>query len=177
MNAQQYLGQYVRLVKLKSNSDLNVLVRWSALSESWRLLDGSPARPVRATGQNVGFLLYPISGDRPFGHAGLFGIRPSDGEAWLGFGLGSRDHWASHVTAEALRLVLRYAFGDLRLRRVLLGVFDYDARKLRAYEQVGFVIQGRLLQESSREGQSRAGLYMALPREEWEVSGSVIGQQ
>jgi RimJ/RimL family protein N-acetyltransferase len=167
MNDLRLHGEHVRLIALNTQKDIELLVRWSALSASWRLLDGTQARPARAAGQNVGFLVYPISGERPIGHAGLFGIRPSGGEAWLGFGLGSREHWDSPVSAEALRLVLDCAFGDLHLRRVLLGVFDYDARVLRTYEAAGFTIGGRMIQEPSRDRHMRAGVCMALRREAW----------
>jgi len=169
MKHLQLHGEHVRLIALNSYTDIEMLARWSALSASWRLLDGAQARPARASSQNVGFLIYPIAGERPIGHAGLFGIRSADGEAWLGFGLGSREHWDSPVSAEALRLVLGCAFDDLRLRRILLGVFDYDARVLRTYEAAGFTIDGRMIQEPGHDRHMRAGVCMALRREAWQL--------
>ncbi len=43
---------------------------------------------------------------------------------------------------EALRLALRYAFGDLGLHKVYLRVLDYNVRAIRAYEKCGFVREG-----------------------------------
>lgn len=183
MNTQQYMGEYVRLVELKSNNDLNVLVRWSALAESWWLLDGVHVRPIASTRigdekaqaerPDVGFLIYPLNGERPIGHAGLFGIDRVPGQAWLGIGLGNHAHWETCLSQDALHTVLRYAFCKLELKRLLLGVFDYHARALRAFEGAGFAIKGRMLQEAGRGGHSRAGVYMDLLREEWERAVNV----
>lgn len=178
MNTQPYMGEYVRLVELKSNSDLNVLARWSALAESWWLLDGAHVRPLAAAHigdeqapagrPDVGFLILPLNGERPIGHAGLFGIDRVPGQAWLGIGLGDHDQWGTRLGRDALRTALRYAFCELGLGRLLLGVFDYQARALRTLEGAGFAIRGRMLQEAGRGGHSRAGVYMDLPREAWE---------
>ena len=170
MCARHLQGEHVRLVALKSDMDVDVLARWSAMSESWRLLDAVGVRPAQsAANDGVGFLIYPLAGDRAIGHAGLFGIDWTRGEAWLGIGLGDHEHWSTRVGLDALRTVLGYSFDELNLRRVLLGVFDYNARALRMYESVGFAIEGRMLQEASRSGRSRAGVYMSLRREEWEL--------
>lgn len=54
-------------------------------------------------------------------------------ERHQGFGYGS----------EAMRLLLDYAFGVLQLHRVELNVFSYNERAIRAYEKVGFTVEGR----------------------------------
>lgn len=178
MNAKHHLGEYVRLVALKSDTDMDLLARWSALAESWWLLDAAHVRPLpsrqigdgttQAGRGDVGFLIYPLSGDRPIGHAGLFGIGYVPGQAWLGIGLGNHEHWNTRLSRDALHVVLRYAFAELGLERLLLGVFDYHARALRTFEEVGFAIKGRMLQEAGRGGHSRAGVYMDLRRKEWQ---------
>ncbi len=171
MCAQHLRGDHVRLVALKSDMDIEVLARWSARAASWRLLDTAADRPAARSQpgkDRVGFLIFPLTGDRPIGHAGLFGVDRIRGEAWLGIGLGDRDRWDTTAGADALRVILRYGFDELNLRRISLAVFEYNARALRAFEETGFAIEGRMLQEASRNGRSRAGLYMSLPREEWE---------
>lgn len=44
---------------------------------------------------------------------------------------------------EAIRLVLDYAFGELKLHRISLRVLAYNQRAIRAYQKCGFVIEGR----------------------------------
>ena len=46
--------------------------------------------------------------------------------------------------AEATALMLDHAFGALGLHRVALAVFEFNERAIRAYQKVGFAIEGRL---------------------------------
>ena len=43
---------------------------------------------------------------------------------------------------EATTLLLRYAFEDLRLHRVSLGVYAFNPRARHVYEKAGFVVEG-----------------------------------
>ena len=171
----------MRLEALQADADIDVMQRWTAHSAAWRLLDAvntrrrgpkddAPEAENRA--QQFYFRIYPLSGDRPIGHAGLFGIDWPAGMAWLGIGLGDRALWDGGCGADALQVLLRYGFNQLSLSCILVGVFDYDARAILAYEQAGFAIEGRVLQEAGRAGQPRAGVYMGLRREDWATSQS-----
>ena len=51
----------------------------------------------------------------------------------LGQGLGS----------EAILLVLRHAFAELKLHRIGVRVLGYNRRAIRAYEKCGFAVEGR----------------------------------
>jgi RimJ/RimL family protein N-acetyltransferase len=169
MCAQLLNGEHVRLVALNSDTDIQVMKRWTAHTAAWRLLDSAVDRvPAAADQVEHFFLIVPLNASHPIGHAGLFGIQPARGEAWLGFGLGEREQWGTLVGEDALRAILRYAFDALSLRCVRVGVFDYNARALRSFEDAGFVIEGRMLQEAGRDGQGRAGVCMGIRREQWE---------
>jgi len=167
MNARHYVGEVVRLAALHSENDIEVMKRWMARAASWRVLDTVGGARLPASADPACFLIFTLNGDRPIGHAGLFNIESARGQAWLGIGLSGPEHWDMGYGADAIRLVLRHAFNELNLLRVRLGVFDYDARALRSYEQAGFDIEGRMLQETSRDGRMKAGVYMGLPREKW----------
>lgn len=69
---------------------------------------------------------------------------------------------------EALRLALGYAFGELGLHKVYLRVLEYNARAIRAYEKVGFRIEGRLRQEMKVQGRWFALLYMGVLADEFQ---------
>ena len=66
---------------------------------------------------------------------------------------GARRAWRSACTrrsssgrglgTEAIRLVLRHAFGTLGMHRVDLKVLDFNARAIAAYRACGFVEEGR----------------------------------
>ena len=165
-------GEMVRLEALNSDTDKEVIARWSAVPGSWRLLDALHGwhRPAMDTDQpvnNVGFRIHALNASGPIGHAGLFGICWPHHEAWLDIKLDDRAHWEGHYGPDALRVILRYGFDGLGLRRVAIGVFDYDARIMRVLEEAGFTIEGRMLDEADHGAHVRAGLVMGIRREAW----------
>ncbi|HLF27179.1 MAG TPA: GNAT family protein [Anaerolineae bacterium] len=167
-------GEHVRLATLTSSNDIAVMQHWTAHSAAWRLLDGAQTAAqslrglAREAREDLYFLVYLLNGEHPIGQASLFGIQRPAGAAWLGIGLGAREHWEAGHGSDAIRALLCYAFVELGLNRLWLGVFDYDARAIRSYEEAGFVIEGRMLQEATRTGRPKAGVYMGLRREAWQ---------
>ena len=164
-------GEHVRLVALHSDTDRHLIERWPGATGAWRLLGAAhddrhePDRAPVAGG--VRFQVRALTEDRPIGQAGLFGICRQHGDAWLDVVLSDREHWGRPYAADTLRTLLDYAFGALGLNRVALGVFEYDAGRLRALEDAGFAIEGRMLEEIGRAGRRRAGVLMGLRREAW----------
>ena len=167
----------MRLEALQADADVEVMQSWTAHAAAWRLLDAVSTRPRLPKNNRLAaedrprqfyYLIYPLKRDRPIGHAGLFGIDWAAGTAWLGIGAGDRSLWGDGCGADALQVILRWGFDELDLGYILIGVFDYDARAILAYEEAGFAIRGRMLQEAGRAGQSRAGMYLGLRREEWD---------
>jgi RimJ/RimL family protein N-acetyltransferase len=53
-------------------------------------------------------------------------------------------------------------------RRVWLEVYEYNKRGLRVYENVGFRVEGRLRQDTFREGRYWDTILMGILREEWQ---------
>jgi RimJ/RimL family protein N-acetyltransferase len=74
---------------------------------------------------------------------------------------------------EALQLALRHAFGDLKLHKVYLRVLAYNARAIRAYEKVGFRIEGRLREEMRMNGRWHDLIYMGVLAEEFSAAAAV----
>ena len=89
--------------------------------------------------------------------------------ARFGITLGDKSVWGRGHGTEATALVLRYAFETLNLHRVWLHVYEYNDRARRVYEKLGFVHEGRLRQDTYRDGRYRDTLCMAILRPEWEV--------
>jgi RimJ/RimL family protein N-acetyltransferase len=88
-------------------------------------------------------------------------------EAWVGIGIGERDFWGKGYGTDMMRLCLQYAFTELNMHRVSLGLHEYNPRALRAYEKVGFQIEGTTRKDIFREGKRTGGLWMGILREEW----------
>ena len=66
------------------------------------------------------------------------------------------------ASTEALRLALRYAFTELKLHKVYLRVLDYNERAVRAYQKVGFQVEGTLREEMFVNGRWHDLIYMGL---------------
>ena len=89
------------------------------------------------------------------------------GEGWVGIGLGERDYWGNGYGTDAMRLMLRFAFDELNLWRVSLGVFAYNPRAIRSYEKAGFRREGLVRGDCRRDGQRWDSVFMGILRDEW----------
>lgn len=72
---------------------------------------------------------------------GEIGIMIGDSE-WRGRGCGT----------EAVKLLCKFAFEEMNLNKLRLGVFDFNPAGIKCYEKCGFVREGCLRQEVFREG-------------------------
>ncbi|MCJ7532585.1 MAG: GNAT family N-acetyltransferase [Anaerolineales bacterium] len=69
-----------------------------------------------------------------------------------------------------MKIVLCFAFSELNLHRVSLGVFEYNPRAVRSYEKAGFVLEGHERKAIQRDGKFWDMIFMGVLREEWEKS-------
>ena len=85
---------------------------------------------------------------------------------------------------EATRLVLGYAFEELDLHRVSLEVFAFNPRGRRAYEKVGFVVEGVRRDALRFDGEWVDSVLMAVLEDEWRrhrghpgQTGATVGER
>jgi len=181
MTASLFQGELVRLVMENSEDFAKAFSRWGRDSEFIRLLDNDPARLVsvktakewfekdleKEALEEAFFIIQPLESDQSIGFVGLGGIAWNHGEAWVGIGLGEREYWGKGYGTDAMRVILRYAFTELNLHRVTLGVFGYNPRAIRSYEKAGFIHEGRLRGQMLRDGKRWDMVQMGILREEW----------
>jgi len=90
----------------------------------------------------IWFSLVLKEGNRVVGEAGLLRMF----HPWRGTDLtliiGEKDVRGKGYGAEAMRLLLDYAFGYLNFHRVAIGVVGFNEKALRFYEKVGFKKEG-----------------------------------
>lgn len=79
---------------------------------------------------------------RCIGTIRLHQLVEADRRARLAVGLFDRRFWSHGHGSEAIRLLLGYGFGTMRLHRIDLRVLAYNVRAIRAYEKCGFVREG-----------------------------------
>lgn len=92
--------------------------------------------------ERIWFGLVEKETDALIGEAGLSKISQEWGGAELSLVIPSADKQSRGYGGEALNLLLRYAFGTLRLHRIYVTVADFNTRALHFFERNGFLKEG-----------------------------------
>ena len=176
-----FRGKLVRLTFEEPEARAKAEVRWQRDTEFHRLADSDPAQMVSEKKlkewfekqSEIGFKpeRYPFSvrtlaDDRHIAFFALW-LDLIHNEAWVGIGIGEREFWGKGYGTEMMKLCLQYAFIELNVHRVSLGLHEYNPRALRSYEKAGFRMEGRTRQDLMREGKRYDSLWMGILREEW----------
>jgi RimJ/RimL family protein N-acetyltransferase len=104
----------------------------------------------------------------PIGSVALGDLDHANGSAQLGIALG--EDRGQGLGTDAMRAILDFGFGELRLERIWLDVYVDNDPAVHLYEKLGFVHEGTL-----RHAMFRAGTYcdiyrMAILRSEWPIA-------
>jgi RimJ/RimL family protein N-acetyltransferase len=120
-------------------------------------------------GQDPSELTFAIclsEGNRHIGNCGLVGIDRDNRTATLGIFIGEKDCRGRGLGAEAVRLLCRFAFGEMDLRKIRLDVHSDNEPAVKSYETVGFRREGVLREEVFRKGRAVDVLRMGLLKDE-----------
>ena len=176
-----FRGELVRFTSEEPDARAKVEVRWQRDTEFHRLADSDPIRMeserklkewVEKQFENgfqperYPFSVRTLAEDKHIGFLVLW-VDLIHNEAWVGVGIGDRDFWGRGYGTDVMKLCLQYAFAELNVHRVSLGLLEYNPRALRAYEKSGFRLEGRTRQDVMREGKRFDSLWMGILREEW----------
>jgi RimJ/RimL family protein N-acetyltransferase len=133
-----------------------------ALEERWfeRMLEGEGR-------DRYSFVICLREDARPIGTIGLFDLSLLNGNAELGISIGEKALWGRGLGTDALEVLIDFGFGDLRLERIKLRVYDFNKRAIRAYEKVGFTLEGTERHTTFRRGKYHDDHIMSILREEW----------
>jgi len=114
----------------------------------------------------ITFAICLAEGNRHVGNCGLVAIDRDNRTATLGILIGERDCRGRGFGSEAVRVLCRFAFDEMDLRKIRLDVHAGNAAGLRAYERVGFRREGVLREEVYRAGRPVDVVRMGLLRGE-----------
>ena len=117
---------------------------------------------IDADGDRHEFMIVERASGRPVGITGLSQIDRRHRRAEYGVLIGEADARGRGLAAEASRLLLRYAFGDLGLHRVFLHVLADNEPALHLYGRLGFKTEGCLRQHVFKDGRLRDVIVMAI---------------
>lgn len=176
-----FTGKLVRLSAFDPEEMAKAFVRWNLNSEYFRLLNSS-ARPMQSTKSNSKwmeeevaemslasyyFSIRTLVDDKLIGELGLDVVNWVGRDAFVGLGIGETEYWSKGYGTDAMNILLRFAFTEINLKRVTLGVFEYNPRAIRSYEKAGFRHEGHLRSLLNREGRRWDEVFMGILREEW----------
>jgi RimJ/RimL family protein N-acetyltransferase len=91
---------------------------------------------------NVFLAMVLKSGDRHIGNIKLGPIHWMHRSADIGLLIGERDCWGQGYATEAIRLVVDYAFSELNLHKLTAGCYAINHGSIKAFQKVGFVVEG-----------------------------------
>ena len=178
MSNEIFTGKLVRLVAADLDEDSKLINTWDRDSEFQRLLSAgvaarfNPKQTREFFEKEIGsmhfFIIQRLEDNRKIGLIDLSGFNWVVGNAWVGIGIGERELWGNGYGTDAMRIVLRYGFTQLNLKRVSLTVFDFNQRGYKSYIKTGFREEGRLPAVLLKAGQRYDLIFMGILRSEWE---------
>jgi diamine N-acetyltransferase len=113
------------------------------------------------------FVICRVEDDRPVGAINMHEFDVRNGSTALGIAIGDPDDTGQGYGSDALRALVAFGFGELRLERIWLDVYDFNERARHVYERVGFVHEGTLRRAFFRGGVHRDVHRMAILRDDW----------
>ena len=99
---------------------------------------------------------------------GLHNVSPEDRCAELGIMIGDKSFWSNGYGTDAIVTLLRFAFDQMNLHRVGLGVFPFNERGMACYLKCGFTEEGRNRENLYRDGRYHDVIRMGILRDEFE---------
>jgi len=110
-----------------------------------------------AAGSDVGLLVVRRSDGRVLGGVGLHHLEEGGASGEVGYWIG-RPYRGAGYASEAVRLMLRLGFDQLKLHRIEARIFPGNRDSVRLVRRLGFSYEGRLRHEVKKAGKWRDSL-------------------
>ena len=104
---------------------------------------------------------------RSIGTIFLRSVDKVNGSGVVGIFIGDRRYLGKGYGTDALNALLDFGFGEVRLERIELEVFDYNLRAIRSYQKAGFQTDAVLRRSRFHRGDHHDVHLMSILREEW----------
>ncbi len=102
----------------------------------------------------------------PLGSLNTHGCDARNGT--FGFGITiAREHWGKGYAPGAIRLLLRYFFGERRYQKVTSFVYEFNPRSLAMHRKFGFQDEGRIRRAIYTNGRHFDTLVLGMTAEEF----------
>ena len=185
MEIPLFEGKQICLAPIDHEKDAEIESRWTHNAEYLRMLSLDLARPLSPAqlkkkyeeiekdaeegNRLFYFTIRMRADDHLIGFGRLAWIDWSNGLGMIQLGIGDPSDRGHGYGAEALRLLLRFAFAELSLYRLLALIPEYNQLALSFFKKVGFVEEARRRQAINRDGRRWDLIHLSLLRPEWEA--------
>lgn len=104
----------------------------------------------------------------PVGNINTFECNKRVGTFKYGIGI-EKEYWGNGYAKEAIKIVLRYYFKELRYQKVNAYVYSFNQRSLKLHESLGFQEEGRLRRMVYTNGNFYDEIYYGMISEEFDI--------
>jgi RimJ/RimL family protein N-acetyltransferase len=188
IQTQLFDARDIRFGPIDHEAHPEIESRWTHDAEFMRLMEIKPVRPlspamVRKQYESIEkqmeedknlfyFTIRARADDHLIGKAAVEWIDWPNGNGFLRLGIGAAEDRRRGYGSQALRLLLKYAFGELNLYRVTAVVPAYNEGAIRLFKKFGFVEEVRRRKALDRDGELWDLVSFGLLRSEWEAQAA-----
>jgi RimJ/RimL family protein N-acetyltransferase len=180
VRASRLAGERIEL-RRHAPENYRIYSEWYGDPEIWRLTSwtAAPLSPSAVERlfqdreqyeKDDSFALHLRDDDEPIGIVSLMNISEANASAELSIIVGHSEDRHHGYGAEAIAVLLDYAFGERGLNRVGLSVFEFNEDAIAAYEKLGFREEGRLRGALRRDDVFHDAILMSILRQEWRAA-------
>lgn len=113
------------------------------------------------------FSICLLDTEQSIGTVFLRNVDKVNGSAIVGIFIGDRRYLGQGYGTDALNALVDFGFGELRLERIELEVFDYNSRAIRSYEKCGFATDAVQRHSRFHRGTYHDVAIMSIIRDDW----------
>jgi len=183
IQTQLFVAQDVRFGPIDHEAHPEIESRWTHDAEFMRLMELKPVRPLspamvkkqyevieKEMDEDKNMFYFTIrarADDRLIGKAVVEWIDWTNRNGFIRLGIGASEDRRKGYGSQALRLLLRYVFGELNLHRVTAVLPAYNEGAIRLFQKFGFMEEIRRRKALNRDGQFWDLLSFGLLNSEW----------
>jgi RimJ/RimL family protein N-acetyltransferase len=180
VRASRLVGERIEL-RRHAPENYRLYSEWYGDPEIWRLTSwtAAPLSPSAVERlfedrehyqKDDSFAIHLRDDDEPIGIVSLMNVSEPNASAELSIIVGHSEDRHHGYGAEAIAVLLDYAFGERGLNRVGLSVFEFNEDAIAAYKKLGFREEGRLRGALRRDDVFHDAILMSILSQEWRAA-------
>ena len=121
--------------------------------------------------KNIGFEIWYKKDNKPIGTCGIGDIDWINRTAFLFMNIGEPEYWNKHLGTQAGKLLLKYAFNELNLNRLVAKIYEPNIGSWKVAEKIGFTFEGIQKAAVYVDGKYYGAKAYGLLKEDWLKKG------